>query len=189
MGALNSILKRMTPLKIYKLTKTSNVYKEILTYSKELDLLTKDLDDLLEESFIHTAKSYGLNRREAVYTTPNESLSAEKRRSMLIGRKKLGDSDFTYDAFQGALKSFGAETFTIIEYPSWYLIVAEIYGNYTEQEKNYIRNEAGKIIPAHQTLELYFNGPDWNAIEKKNYTFQTLDEKAYTWAQLDELEI
>lgn len=188
MGALNSILKRLAPLKIYKLTKTSNVYKEVLTYSKELDLLTKELDDLLQECFVHTAGSYGLSRREIVYTTPKESLSAEKRRSMLIGRKKLSDSDFTYHAFEEALKSFGTETFTITERPAWYLIAVEIYGSYTDQEKEYIRTEAGKMIPAHQTFELCFNGPDWNFIEKKNYTFQNIDGKAYTWEQIDELK-
>lgn len=189
MAAIDRFIKVLSPLGIYGLSENSRTYRELLSYSKEFDLLQSESDLLLRELFIATAETYGLSSPERIYTAPDESVGLAERRRRLLNRFNIGDGSFTPEAIGSAVKDFGAESFQITEYPSRYSIVVEISGDYSNAGIDFIKKEIKKIMPAHLNTEVYFNGISWNEIDSRDLSFDTIDGKDYAWSYIDEIKI
>lgn len=189
MVTIDRFVKILSPVNIYNLDKNSNIYKELLVYAEEIDLLIAELNKLLEEEFLDTATDYGLSNIEHIYTEPYSNETPEIRSSKILQRLLISDNDFTLPAIINSIKSFGAKDFQIIEYPQRYNIVVEIKGDYQQSDIDFIKAEIRKIMPAHQNVEVYFNGLSWQEIDSKNLTFSSMDLKNYSWETIDELKL
>ncbi len=186
MGALNSLIAAIEPLKIYSVTQGSNLYNELSAYACELDRLNSDLDLLLRECFITTAQSYGLSMTESVYTRPYEELTPQERRLAILNRLRTGDDDFTVSSIREAVESLGAEEYSIIEYPGKMKIVVQVSGDYTDGRADYLKNEIPKLLPAHLEAYIYFFGLTWQQFESRNFAFAALDAMNKSWESIDE---
>lgn len=189
MAVIETFLKILSPLNIYNLSENTNVYKELMTYAQELDLINLQLDILLRESFIITAEDYGLSLIEKIYTAPSADEDNSLRRERILNRLNIDDSCFTLEKIKNSITGFGAENFQILEFPDRYNIVVEIYGDYDETKISFIKNEVRKIMPAHQKNEVYFNGISWVEIDSQALSFDSMDAKAYSWNSIDEIKI
>ena len=162
------------------------LWYELMTYASEIDTINADIIDMLNECFINTASSYGLSNRELVIGALRDDLDIEKRREMLTLRERIDTSCFTVPKIKQALESFGLE-FELIEYPSLYTVVVDTIGHYDKKQQTWIRNEVRKIMPAHLSVDVIFNGLRWQTIDLKNNTFSYMDSLFMTWKEIDNL--
>lgn len=185
MSIISTLVKNLQPLKLYSLNKSSNVYKELSVYASELELLNDQLEELLKECFVQTAETYGLDNIEHIYMEPATALDTETRRQRIINRLQICDNDYTVEGVTKAIKCFGTENFSIIEYPQRNQLVVEVFGDYTDFQAQFIKTEIEKLIPADNTVLVYFNGISWSEFESKNLTFAQIDTLDYTWKTID----
>lgn len=189
MAAIDRFVSILSPLKIYTAEENSRVYRELSVCSEEFDLLEEELDGLLREMFIVTAQDSGLSGIESIYTAPNGNVGLDRRRQKILNRLAYNDNCFTLEEIKSAVRDFGAEDFKILEFPSRYNAVVEIYGDYDSAAIDFIKSEIKKIMPAHLNIEVYFNGLTWNEIESGELAFDDMDGKNYTWEYIDEIKI
>ena len=71
MSVISDLIKKLQPLNLYSLSKTSNVYFELSVYASELENINSSIDELLKECFVQTAESYGVDNIESIYMSPN----------------------------------------------------------------------------------------------------------------------
>ncbi len=188
MSVINSFIKILTPLNIYNLNQSTNVYKELLVYANELDKLNFEMDTLLREGFVYTAESYGLSNIEKIYTAEDKTNTPELRREKIIGRLSINDSSFTLKDMKNSLLSLGVQEYKIIEYPSRNKIVIEISGEYTNSEVAFIKAEIEKLAPVSYEVQVTFWGLSWSEIENKNLSFNSMDLQDLSWEKIDELK-
>lgn len=188
MAVIDSFLKILRPLNIYNLSENSNVYNELLTYAKELDILNLEIETLLREGFIFTAESYGLSNIEKIYTAEDTQNTPQSRRDKILERLKLNDSSFSLKEMENALKSLGVKEYKILEYPARLMLVFEITGDYTEAEISFIKSEIHKLAPVSYDIQINFWGLTWNEFESRNLSFNSLDLQNLSWQEIDELK-
>ena len=84
MTALTSMISRMKETGIYKLDSDTLVDYELRAYAAGLDMVINQFSELENESFIRTAKGYGLSNRENLLKfSPCEN--TEDRRNSVMG--------------------------------------------------------------------------------------------------------
>lgn len=155
MTSLESMIKKLKPLGLYKL-ENSNIYNEICAYSIVLDNVLNELDYMLKESFVQTAQDYGLELREKIFGSINSQITVEKRRQMLIDRINLASGESTYLDINKYISSLGVEA-TIAQYPLQRKIVVDVKNNSMSQFKiNYITKQILAVMPAHNNIEINF---------------------------------
>ncbi len=184
--AFTSMKNVLSGLSLYD-TDSKNIFCELKAYACTLDELKADLTQMLCECFIESAQDYGLSERELVIGAVRYELSVDKRREMLKIREGIDSSYFTLAKIKAALKSFGLE-YTLYEYPSLYMVVVDTVGDYSDEQKAWITTQVQKIMPAHLSVQVIFNGPDWTSIDKNNKTFSDTDLLDYSWEEIDNLE-
>lgn len=188
MDSLDSMIKKLAPLKVYKL-ENSNVYDELFAYSKGIDLLFESIDLLQKEAFIQTAESFGLLQREKIFDSGHPKYTVEKRREMLLGRMSTGQEHYTLQGVKSFIKSLGVESI-ITEHPKWREIYVEIIDSSLGSDRRaYIEKEIKKIMPLHHIVCVAFGNVSWDYLEKKNYTFAYFDVKDYTWEAINNFEV
>ena len=110
----------------------------------------------LRECFVQTAESYGVDNIESIYMSPNINVDIVTRRKRILNRLKINDSDYTVEGIKNAIKSFGGENFEISEYPSENKITINVNDSLSDTQREFIKSEIEKIMPAHNTLIVSF---------------------------------
>lgn len=187
MSALQSMIKKLSPLRVYDLSDKSCVYAELSAFSVGLDVLRASLEELLKEGFVLTAESFGLSLLEQITGCPREDLSVEERREMITQRQSLSAKDFTLDGVQKVLKAMGVEG-EVTECPDTLRMYLDLRGEiYSSAKKGWFISQARELLPAHLEVDIIFSGFHWGNITTKNLTFKEMDEKFYTWDEIDYL--
>ena len=160
---------------------------ELSAYGGELDLTESELDALLPERFLLTAGDGGLSEYEEMFGPARRDLSLSQRRRLMQLRLNLGGGDFTPAGIRRALDSFGLE-YVIAEFPANNRLNIIAQTDYSKAQQKWIRQETGKIIPAHLDFQLVFNTMTWSQLDARSMTFAALDNENLTWEQIDALE-
>lgn len=185
MTSLESMIRKLAPLNIYDLSDTSCVYAELAAYAEALDAHRANLDEALRECFISSAESYGLTAREKIIGNERESYSTAERRQMLISRKCICDNDFTPAAFDRLIKGLGAESYTMTEMPSDFILTITLNGVFETVDEAWIENQIKLLMPAHLGVFVYLGGLTFLEIDSANVTYAVFDNADYTWTQLE----
>ena len=172
-------------IRLYNL-RAEHLSAELHAYADELERLDDDLEDLLPERFLHTAKDKGLSAYEELFGPARSDLSLRDRRRLLLLRLSLGSGDFTPDGIRQALDSFGLD-YVITEFPAYDRLNIIAQTDYSQEQQNFIRTETAKIIPAHIEYQLVFNTLTWSELDARNKSFTELDGDNLTWEQIDAL--
>lgn len=187
MNAYESLVSKISPFKIYEVKENSNIFCELSAYSVALDMHREMLEEALRECFISTSSTYGLENRELMVGNIKSGYELERRREMLIFRSMLGQGDFTAEGLGKFLKCFGVTDFQILEIPQENEIAITICGDYSDREKKWIERETQKVLPAHLSCKIYFSSLSWKSIDSKALTFALMDEKNYSWTEINNL--
>lgn len=148
----SSMKSKLSATGLYRIEKGSNVSNELCAYSKELDLFYSELDSVLRECFIQTAKDYGLSRREAFSGREGGTLPTEKRREILLLTQTSKGFGFTPDGFKSLLKSYSLSDFEFVENPSGYRLTVRIYDNLSEERKEAVSEIIDAQFPYHLNI-------------------------------------
>ena len=187
MRTLTSMIEKLSPLGVYKLTKDSVVYAELAAFAAGLEILRDTLDTILKESFIVTAEDFGIENLERLVGNVRSDLPIGKRREMLIERLSLNYCDFTPKGFEKMLRLIGVEG-SIEEYPENERIVLNLSeGAYNEAQREWIVSQARALLPAHIEWDVVFAGFNWETSDSLNNTFAQIDGKGYIWKKIDYL--
>lgn len=185
MSTFESMRCALAPVGVYEITKDSNVYKELLVYSRELDRLYESAEEILREGFFETAESWGLERWERLWGNVRDELSLGLRRRMCTTRASYGFGGFTPEGMAQVLSFLGTEGI-IEEYPQVYRIVVDLRQRaYKLPERRWIKAQLNEIFPCHLEVDPVFTGFDWQEADSKALTFKQMDEKNMSWADID----
>lgn len=182
---LDSMIKKLSPLGVYDLSEESIVYAELAAFSAGFDALRESLEELLKESFVATAESFGIENTERLVGNVRSDLSISKRREMLIERLSLSVNDFTLRGFERMLRLMGVEG-EIEEYPFAQRIVINLSeGTYSLAQREWIVAQARELLPAHLEWDVVFAGFSWGDSDNAASTFAEIDAKGYSWKEID----
>ena len=188
MSSLNSIKQKLRPLGFYNLNDNSLINAELSAYSAALDIIESMLSEMEREYFVATAEDYGLSTRERIFGAEQDEKSTESRRNMLLYRYSINPEDFNENCIIKIIENVGVHGY-IIEAPD----KNTIYINCLElgdssADKNFIKSAIEEFLPAHLECIFDFRNLQWNTIEGKNNTFDTLDSKNLTWNEIDNFD-
>ena len=186
MTAYQNMKAALAPIRLYD-PDAPHLNAELRAYGDELDRIAGELDELLAERFLSTAGDRGLAAYEEMFGPARSELSLSERRRLLLLRLTLGGGDFTPGGIRKALDSYGL-SYVIAEFPAYDRLNITAQTDYTKAQQNLIRQETGKIIPAHIEYQLVFNTLTWAQLDARNMTFAALDSDNLTWEQIDALE-
>lgn len=184
MHPLISMMNKLAPLGIYDLSDNTNIKNELQAYGYALNVHRQNMEELLRESFISTAESYGLENREKVIGDTKSSYSTEKRREMLTLRKGFNENDFTKASLIKFLQSLGVTSYSFTEQPGAQSVSVCIGGSYPDSEAKWIENQIREFLPAHLNIFVYHGGKTWNQRQLMNKTFAELDAENLSWARI-----
>ncbi len=185
MRSLESMIKKLLPLSVYNLKEGSINYAELSAFSEGLDLLRDTLDELLRESFINTAETWGIENLERLSGSVRDDLPLIKRREMLTERLSLSTADFTPKGFEKMLRLLGVEG-EIEEYPEDMRIVINLSGHeLATAQREWVVYQAEALLPAHLNFDVVFSGFNWKISDALNNTFGAMDNKGYCWKEID----
>ncbi len=185
-GSYNFMKKALLPLGLYDIN-DNNIDYELLSYAQVLDEMKFELTEMLRECFLSSAVSYGLYNREVIVGKKRDDLSIKERRNMLTLREQIDSSSFTLEKIRSSLESFNLLC-DIHEYPSLYMVVLDAIGEYTKEQKSWIREQVQKIMPAHLLVQVVFGGVTWQESDSKSNTFSYIDSLNLSWENIDDLE-
>ncbi len=187
MSVLNTLIKRLSPVKLYTLDENSNTYMELCAFSAGLEILNEELDEILRESFYETAETYGLLRSERIWGNTREDLPLATRRNMLTSRSSLNLNDFTLKGVEKIFKLLGVAG-KLNEFPFQQRLSVDLTGSqFSKGEKSFIKSQVEALFPAHLDIDIVFEGLSWGGLESENLTFGQMEEKGYTWQEIDEM--
>ena len=163
---------------------TGAVSAELAAYAAELDRVSDELSELLQNSFLATMDADTASVYERLFGPERNSLPIADRRQMLSDRFSLNSSSFTLDEFEKALMSFGFD-YTLAEYPRFSRLNVIAEGDYSEAEQRYITREIEKFCPAQVEVQVVFNTLSWQELDDRELSFEQLDGMDLTWEQTD----
>lgn len=170
MNALQSMRTKLSPLGIYNLTQSSNIYKELSAYAAAFDKHRENLDNLLKECFISSAEDYGIEIREKAIGDLKNNYTLEKRREMLSLRNSINENDFTFSSLVKFIRCMGITSCTISENPANSLIIIRVVNTFSESDKRWILNQLYLFLPSHLKAEVMINNETWsNHTQGSNY--------------------
>lgn len=165
----------------------SSLINELKAYAFVINELNQGINTMLSECFISSAQSYGLEFKERLIGNIREELSTQDRRKMLSLRETIDSNSFTVERIKQAIESFCLRKCILSEYPMLCMTGIEISGNFTQAQKDWIKEQIRKIMPAHLSLSISFNGYTWAYNDLKNNRFSYIDNLDYTWETIDNL--
>ncbi|MCH5303405.1 MAG: hypothetical protein J1E41_00955 [Ruminococcus sp.] len=183
MTSLESMIKKLLPLNIYRIEDDTNIKNELSAYAYALDIHRENIDTLIKECFISSAEDYGIEIREKVIGDLKSFYDIEKRREMLTLRKGFNDNDFTADSLGEFIKSFGVTDYRLSEVPTQNIISVCVGGSYSDSEARWIENQIRLILPAHLTAFVYFGGKIWRQLNQEDKTFKEIDAQDLMWQE------
>lgn len=188
MSILNSMKQKLHPLGIYSLSDSSVITAELAAYAEVLDAIEEQLTELEQERFVVTAQSYGITMRELAIGSEQKNETIEKRRSVLLYRSAIKETDFNKTAIEGVLKTVDINGY-IIEMPE----ENKIYINclpldVTGSDKELKKQIVSQFLPAHLECFFDFRNLQWQFIEELANTFDVMDSRDLTWDEIENFE-
>lgn len=156
MSVISDLINKLQPLNLYSLNESSNVYFELCVYASELENINSSINELLRECFVQTAEGYGILNIESIYMSADLTADIATRRERILSRLKVNDTDYTVQGINDAIKSFGTDNFEILEYPSENKLVVNVYDSLSDTQREFVKSEIEKIMPAHNTIIVNF---------------------------------
>lgn len=185
MTALDSMIKKLTPLNVYDLSSSSLIYAELVAFAVGLDFLRDSTDMLLKECFVATAEDFGITERERMWGNIRTDLTLDKRRTMLTRRLSFSPQDFTPEGFNKVLEFMGIEG-EIEEQPKALRISLKLtQREYSAALREWIVAQLKGLFPAHLLWDVVFPGFCWSDIDTSGNTFSAIDAKGYLWQKID----
>lgn len=178
--------KHLNDTGVYDIENPSLI-NELKAYAFVINELNQGINTMLSECFISSAQSYGLEFKERLIGNIREELSTQDRRKMLSLRETIDSNSFTVERIKQAIESFCLRECILSEYPMLCMTGIEIAGNFTQAQKDWIKEQIRKIMPAHLSLSISFNGYTWAYNDLKNNRFSYIDNLDYTWETIDNL--
>lgn len=190
MKAFESMTKKLTPTGLYSLEDGNGISNELKTYSVGIDELDNSLDVIIREAFIPTAEDVGLKSWEELFGGIQSELSAQTRRDLITERLRLCYNDFTLRGVKNIIKSLGITNYTLTEHPSLFLVTVDISSqNYSETQRKWIKEQLEELLPAHLEIDVVFGTTSWNTIDNLGLTADQMDNKNYSWDNIDTMII
>lgn len=187
-NSYRSMERKIGFLYLYNITRDSPINNELKTYGVFLDEVASELDDMLDECFLETAKSYGIENKKRLFEMPDGIDDEDVIKELIKIKLSINNKKFNLEAIKSQIKSLGV-SFSLTEYPSEYQVLVQINDSYYPIDKrDYIKNEIRRIIPAHLKLDIHFAGKTWEQLEKNDYLWSKIDSLNYTWDVFDNLE-
>lgn len=155
MMCFTAMEKSLSATGLYTITEGTRLYAELKAYDAGLQILRDRLEDLKQESFISTADTYGLSKKEALFCLENSACTLEERKEMLLLRGSIHVNCINADALKKAMLSSGVEV-EITESTSTQSIafrVVNVKGNQTEAN---ITSAITSFLPAHLDCTITF---------------------------------
>ena len=140
---------------IYEITEHTRLYAELKAYDAGLQMLHDKLDELLRETFIPTAVSYGLEERELLFGLNLSFCTEEERRKLLCMRGAIDVNFFNKQAFLHILESGGIEA-AVTESPSTQHIDIQVLSVKGSQTQKDTEKAVTDYIPAHTDCTVTF---------------------------------
>lgn len=188
MRAMDSMLEKLSPLGLYRLSEGSLIMAELLSMASGLDILYEELERLEQEAFVVTANGLGLEMREQAFGAKREETPLATRREMLLKRGAVTVNDCTKESLQQALLAVGLRAL-VQEIPGR----QSLYINCIEQlDKTARRSDlvraAVRYLPAHLDCDFDFGKITWEYLEQTAKSFAKLEELEYTWEDIRSVE-
>lgn len=184
--SFSTMKKHLSDTGVYDV-ESASLSNELSAYAFVINELNDLIYTMLNECFISTAVSYGLEYKERLIGNSRDDLSVEDRRKMLSLREVIDSNCFTVDKIKSAIESFCLRKCILSEYAKLCMTGIEISGDFTHAQKEWIKEQIRKIMPAHLFLNISFNGYAWAYNDLKNNTFSYIDNLDYTWETIDNL--
>lgn len=155
MTSFKAMEKALQATGLYQLTQTTRLYAELKAYEAGLQIVADAFNEVEQESFIPTASSYGLTKREALYGLENNACTQEERKNMLLLRGAITTNSFQMEGIKKALLSCGvqAEITESVDTQSITIHVTSIKGNQTQAK---VTNAITAFLPAHLDATITF---------------------------------
>lgn len=185
MSVFEKLVRAHYPIGVYSINEQSNIGFELAAYGAGLEILQDELGEIEKEAFFMTAEDYGLSAWEKLWGASRDELSTEMRREMLIARSSYGDGDFTTEGMNKVLRFLGFEGM-IKEYPNVYRVTADFSLNsLSSGQRNFIVSQIESMFPAHIEADAVFAGFDWDCVDSRNITFDSMEQKEMRWCDID----
>ncbi len=185
MSVFEKLVRAHSPLGIYSIKENSNIACELGAYGAGLELLQDELREMEREAFFMTAEDYGLSMWEKLWGAARTDLSAEERREMLVARLSFGYGDFTPEGMNKVLRFLGVEG-VIKEYPHVHRVTVEFPSkSLSFGQRNFIAAQLKSVFPAHIEADAVFAGFDWNGIDSRDLTFDSMEQRGMRWSDID----
>lgn len=174
----------LAPLRIYDLEGTF-VGGEVATEGEALDKVDGGLDEVLRESNLATAESWGLDRIAKLLVRRPVAADSAAMRGALAALLRINGDSFTRMAINDTLFGCGIrcqvdETDTpgtvLVYFPG----VPGIPAGFEEMSRI-----IEDILPAHLLVEYSFWIITWAQLEERFQTWQAIENELLTWTQLE----
>ena len=134
MSSYERMIKVMSAVGAYKIYNYTYIGKELRAYSAELDVLSDEIDEIIRECLVMTARGDGLSFYEKLVGTLDDKLDTRTRREMIVSLLNLSTNDNTPDGIKRFFKSIGLEC-DITENPSVFdLFIKPLSGTFSTSE-------------------------------------------------------
>ncbi len=175
-----NIANFLGPLSIYDLTEGSSTDKEISVYSKFLQNINDQIDDLLKEIFVQTSENYGLKIKANLLDIDISEDNLQTKREKILLSMSSNHSHFNKTNILKYLKSMGlnCEIEETIKESKEDIIISFKDQILDYQKINSFKEQVSRMLPAH--LNIIFdleNKITWADLE--NVSFE--QEQFFSW--------
>lgn len=157
MGYGEHLRNLLRPLGVYDLKAGSLSGSELDALGRGLDDLSERLDYVERESFLSTAESEGLDRREALFVRTPVHYSTELRRQAIAALLRIGSDSFTLSGINDAISGCGIRA--VVQETSQPNYVRVIFPDVKGKPDGFeqIQEIILDIIPCHLEVEFSFS--------------------------------
>lgn len=175
------LIELLRPLGVYDLGIDSVNRGELGVYGKELDAGGEQLEELLRETSLITAESYGLERVEKLLPCRPASETLQDRRRALAALLRIGGDSFTLAAINDTLSGCGVNAVAAEGTRPGYVEVGfpDVAGIPASFEA--LRAIVEEILPCHLEITYVFWYNTWGSLAEKVSTWGAAENSGRTW--------
>ena len=182
----DNLKEKLLSTGIYK-DNPSSAFLELQCYAAGFQALGDEIDNLLRESFVQTAVSYGLSEFEKAYDIGFVSDDLEERKKGLSAVSKIAAGSFTQKSIEDFLSEITDDYELTASYPDYTVNITIKNSGLSYYFTEWIKRILNKIITAELELSIVIDGLSWSKIEEKNLTWAEKKKKNYSWSEIDEI--
>lgn len=182
---IENIYKALAKMRIYNL-KGEMIGGELAAYDKGFRYIEEKLKSLWNLPFPVLCDKADLeNYRRLLKIKNSDNATDEAIREMVKTRMTVTNKDFTLEGITRALKSVGLDCVVFEDNKNGKIKVTA--KGFLDGNLGYdvIREEIGKIAPAHLEFEFDIGLLTWNMFEEKDLSFSELDGNNFTCEEID----